>query len=312
MLQYRRGDIAGLLMVSRHSHRPIVTASSSKTSSRWQLTDSMAKVVVSARLKWWDRLWAKPLGPVLLAGESLILPEGSEEVERWRADTVRALDLPDATRVLGEFVSTDDYPQALELVGSNPFLLLHRWHVTVDAIGERLVAIQTGTTRRKNSCPASARSLGQFRLVGVDRVSDAELSGPLAQLADTATSALDSDAGRRSALRELDTLMAAAPVNAMTAVVLNSLVASLHGDPSRAVLRDDELDAAARRAVEVALEVFGDQHLVTMSAQLNHAVVVEERADIPGPRRWHEPRRSFWILRRGLPELVYRSLPEWR
>ena len=281
VIQFRRGDVAGLLVgfpalsPAARDHDLIRDALAVADPGRLD----GAGVVVSARLRWWDRLWAKPLGPVLVAAEPLVLPEGSEEVERWREDTVRALDLPDADRLLGEFVSTEDYPEAIDLVRSNLFLLLSRWQVTVDAIGERLIAMQTEDDARGLVRHRLGR-LRQLRLVGIDRVTEADLTGELAQLANTATSSVDRDT-RRSALRELDALLADAPANAMTAVVLNSLVASLHGDPSRAVLRDDELEGAARRAVAVALEVFGDQHLVTMSAQLNHAVVVEERADIP-------------------------------
>jgi CHAT domain-containing protein len=281
LLQYRRGDVPGLVVAfplntpteddSKLIQDVIAIAGVEETEG--------ANVVVAVRMHWWGNIWKRPLGPALLGATPLVLPEPDEEVQRWRLDTVRALELPDARTALETFVSRDDYEKARAFLSENDYLLSPRWRLTVDMLADSIKRAQRGPGAVHLVDQRFGR-LRQIRFVGVQHAEDEMLTGPVAQLADRVANERDPRA-RAQLLRALVAQLDESEPDAITAAALTTLVASLHAHPNRGLVVGKELIATAERAAAVARTVFGDSHAITASALINLAIVTEERTDIP-------------------------------
>lgn len=281
LLQYRRGDVVGLV-VAFPSNAPtdvdrafvedvIAIAGVDETEG--------ASAVAAVRMHWWGTVWKRPLGPALVGAMPIVLPETSEEADRWRADMAHALTLPNARSALESFVTCNTYDDARSFLRQNDYLISERWRLTVDTLGREIERNQTDPEAARLVAQRLGR-LRQVRLVGVERADEATLTGPVAQIADRAANETD-PRKRAQCLRELLNLLDKSGPDAVTAAALTTLVASLHAHPDRGIDVEIELLAAAERALEAARSVFGDDHPITSSAIINLAVVTEERTDIP-------------------------------
>jgi CHAT domain-containing protein/tetratricopeptide (TPR) repeat protein len=218
----------------------------------------------------------------LLGAAPVPLPESDEETERWRLATVEALDLPPLRAALAAFLSADDYDDAVGVVRDTPELLSPRWRLTIDTLGDLVVLEQVD----EDAADLLRNRLGRLRqlqLLGLDHTGDSELTGDIAEMVNEATSTTDDHAKRVDALRRLIERLADLAPTALVAAAYTSLVAALHGEPTRLVT-GTELLATARQALIIATDVLGPDHLLTHSATLNLAVVTEERTDVPRAR----------------------------
>jgi tetratricopeptide (TPR) repeat protein len=278
LLQYRRGDVPGLLIA--------FPATSPPERDRLFIQDVVAVadpseldgagVVVSARMHWWGQLWNRPLGPVLAGLASLPLPETDEEVERWRLATAAALELPAVVDTLTRFVTSDDYEQARALARESDILVSPRWRLTVDVAADALLQHQVDAEAAELLRHRLGR-LRQMQLLGIEVADDTELTGDLARLVTAATTADDAD-DRLTALLELRRRLEVEEPTPLAAAAQTSLVVALLQDPG---LRVDGVGALreAERAVELARSALGDDHLLTRTAVLNLAVATEQRPD---------------------------------
>ena len=279
LLQYRRGDVPGLLIG--------FPATSPAERDRLFIQDVIAVadpgeldgagVVVSARMHWWDQLWNRPLGPVLAGLAPLPLPETDEEVERWRRATAAALDLPAIVDILSRFVTAEDYEQARALARENDVLVSPRWRRTVDVAADALLQQDLDAEAAELLRHRLGR-LRQVQLLGIERADDTELTGDIARLVTAATTENRADAPL-AALLELRRRLEAEAPTPLAAAAQTSLVVALLQDPSMragglAVLGE------AERAVALATSTLGDDHVLTQTATLNLAVVTEQRQDI--------------------------------
>lgn len=279
LLQYRRGDVPGLVVAfpatSPFERDQLFIQDVVAVADPSELDG--AGVAVSARMHWWDRMWNRPLGPVLAGLAALPLPEADEEAERWRLATVAALDLPAVVDALTRFVTSEDYEQARALARDNEVLVSPRWRLTVDAAADALLDRQVDAEAADLLRHRLGR-LRQIQLLGVENADDAELSGDLARLVAAATSDRGGDV-RLAALLELRRTLELDEPTPLAAAAQTSLVVALLQDPS---VRANGLAVVeeAERAVELASSALGDAHLLTRTAAVNLAVAIEQRPDV--------------------------------
>lgn len=278
LLQYRQADAIGLVVG--------LPARPSNAEDEAAIRDVLAVAgdgrelegagaVAAVRMSWWGSLWNQPLGPRLLGCLPLVLPESGEESERWRADTVEALELPDVRGALREFVSSEKDREALEVLAARPELCSRRWKRTVQTLFDQLSEAQT-ESGAKAAVESRRALLRQADLVGLEWAGRRGSDERLDALVEAATRATAPD-DRLTALEALTEATAENPDAGPLAVAANlALVQALHGEGSRRAEEDDRLVRLAHRTLEISRRRMGEEHEMTYSAMLNLAVCVEE------------------------------------
>jgi CHAT domain-containing protein len=290
LLQYRRGDVPGLLVAFPPHSEPasdtqFITDVLAVAKDRAELEG--AAVVVSVRMGWWRELWNRPVGPLLFGGAQITLPsETLEEVQRWRADTVQSLGISDVGPALSDFINADNKTQEAQVLTDEPRLTAIRWRGTirsletaprrVDAngsgyeqdIGEK--EVDEHVTRRFERL----RLLQLFGSKAVDAIS--ELDQPATALLIEASEGGD-PVRRQQLIGRAEQLLASSPPSAVTSALGNALVAVMFGDQNRSLKTADSMIDAARRSLERAERACGYDHEITFSARLNLAAALEER-----------------------------------
>jgi CHAT domain-containing protein len=275
LVQYRRADGIGLLVGF-----PARTAAAE---DRQWLQEILAvagdtgpidgaEIVASARMAWWRVLWNQPLGPLLLGVRPLVLPETAEEAERWRAATVEALSIPDLRDALRELVHAGA-AGAIAVLRRHPELVTSRWSLSVDLLLEALRESQQSDQAR-TAVDDLWRYVRHVRLLGIDGAERYERRGRSLDelLEDALSSGLDDRAQRLERLWQAE---GAGPASIAAGL---ALVQTLHGDPARTVAGNDRLVNLAREVVARALVELGPGHQLTISAQMNLGVCLEEAA----------------------------------
>ncbi len=284
LLQYRTGDVVGLLMGFPAESDPdddrrvigevLAVAQSDGGPSRVE----GARSLVAVRLAWWGDVCRRPLGPALVGAEHLPIPESAEEQARWLADTVAALDLPPIASPLADYLEAPDAEAAVEVVRRHPVLVDPRWQVTVQALARMVRAdMPDDDALSVTSRVATLRSIAQLGPTGYV---PAELTGPLGRQAAAAHAA---DPAERPAL-------VAALVEALDEAEPTPFTTSLYGSATYMLLTvetrspaDHELLAiVADKAVAAAEAVHGRASGPYWAACLNLAVVIEEQPDGDG------------------------------
>ena len=137
LLQYRRGDVPGLVVAfpaatPQNVDKRLITDVLAVASDQTDLEGAQA--VVGIRMTWLRLLWNRPIGPILYAASAAPLPETGEEVERWRTETVRALDLKDLGPSLSDFLNAESPEGEGNALRSDPRLTSLRWRTTVRSL----------------------------------------------------------------------------------------------------------------------------------------------------------------------------------
>lgn len=288
LLQYRRADGIGLLVglpphtlgAAHEWARDAVLAATAPTHGEETPPDlDGGDVVVSVPMRWWGLLWNRPLAPRLLGLLPLHLEESAEEVDRWRKEALTLLGLPDIRATVAAFVEAASRADALAVAEQHPEILLARWRMTVDTQLGKLVE-QQASPEQVEALDARAAVLRQARVFGVDGLRRIIADNALRPRIDAAASASDPEVRLAALQAAIDA--PGPPDSPLRVVAHNAYVQALHGRAGRRPADDDELLQAAARAVEVAEEVLGPRHELTLAAIINHAVCVDECA--PGDR----------------------------
>jgi len=288
-MQYRRGDVPGLVVAfpwqtDTEADERFIAQVLAVAGDRNDLDG--AEIVVAVRMTWWRDVWNRPLGPILYAQGAVPLPETGEEVERWRSDTVRALDLADIEESLSSFLSAESLDQAIDVIRSDPRLVSTRWRSTLRALEDaprRIEHLENVT--EEDVAEAIATRFSRLRIL--QHLGPDSLDVKAEDLASPAVSVLTSahhesnSSERQSLVAEGIAILGSAPLSALTASINNAIVAVMHGDPGREPLDADDLVSRARKAVEYSDQVVGVDHEIACSSRLNLAVALEERAHQP-------------------------------
>ena len=198
-----------------------------------------AGVVAAVRMGWWGSLWSRPLGPGLVGAVPLVLPESEEETERWRSATAAALDLPDISSFVNEFLSCGEEGSALEMLHLHPEFLSPRWRRTVEALCERLREAQRDPEARR-AVSARIALLRQIRLLGPKWAKGTAATEEIDALVGTATHDTD-HAERLKALRSIIESADAQAAGPLGVAARLAYVQALHGNPNRRAANDGSL-----------------------------------------------------------------------
>jgi hypothetical protein len=276
LVQYRRADGIGLLVGF-----PARTAAAD---DRQWLQEVVAvaghagpiegaDIVASARMAWWRALWNQPIGPLLAGARPLLLPETAEKAERWRAATIEALSLPDLRCSLHQLIDAG-IGGAIGVIGEHPELVTPCWSLTIDLLLTTLREDQTSDQSRK-AVDELWRYVRHVRLLGLDEASRYQQRDPsIDALVDAALLDTAPDA-RLERLERLWHAPAAGPAGIAAGL---SLVEVLHGRAARTVADERRLVELAREVAARAKAGLGPAHQLTIAADMNLGVCVEEAA----------------------------------
>ena len=285
LLQYRRGDVPGLIVafpaatppeVDRRFITDVLAVASDQTDLEG------ARTVVSTRMAWVRLLWNRPLGPILYATAPAPLPETGEEEERWRIDTVRALDLKDLGPSLSDFLNAESPEEESDALRADPRLTSLRWTTTVrslEAAPQRVEASEslpesevTDHVAKRFERLRLAQQFGEYAAQAL-----LDLDSPVTEILVSARRAVDSKQ-RRQLVQQASEMLAETLPNVVAAMLGNSLTALAFGDPQRSHHDLDALVTVARSALTTAQSVCGSDHEITCAARLNLAAALEERS----------------------------------
>lgn len=286
VLQYRRADGIGLLV-------GLPVAGANRESEAW-IRDTLlaasaespdcgpapsldgADVVVTVPATWWGAVWNQPLAPRLLGILPFAIDESTEEIERWRAEALQIIGFPSIDSDVVEFLSAESREAALEVVSARPELLSVRWALTVDVLLAQH-RMRQETPEAADVIDTRAAVLSQARMFSVEGVRELVADKARLPLIEAAGAAIDPPSRLRVLARAVEADGPA--MSPLRVVAQNSYVQALHGDAARSPAADQRLLSASERAVEVAAGVLGEEHPLTLGAEVNHAVCVEERAE---------------------------------